>query len=111
MGSRMNKDNITKLMLTEFYNLSKSDIEIQINKNYDILKEMEISSNAGQIPERNDIENMIQKFYVSLSNYFSKNTGSDYTYDNSNYSSFNSFKKNYLKFLKYNDQPVNKATT
>lgn len=105
----MNKDNITKLMLTEFYNLSKSDIEIQIYKNYDILREMNASSVEKRESNGNDIENMIQKFYVSLSDYFSKNTGSDYTYDNSNYSSFNSFKKNYLKFLNYNEQ--NNVTT
>ena len=103
--------NITKLMLTEFYNLSKSDIEIQINKNLDLLKEMnsaEIEANEKSV---NEIETLIHKFYVSLSNYFSKNTGSDYTYDNSNYSNYSSFKENYLKFIRMNEQTVNKATT
>lgn len=107
----MNKLNITKLMLTEFYNLSKSDIEIQINKNYDLLNEVKSVSEKVTDKEANEIENLIQKFYVSLSNYFSKNTGSDYTYDNANYSNYHSFKKNYMKFLKLNEQSVNKATT
>ncbi len=98
------KKNIATLMLTEFYELSKSDIEIQISKNYDLLRDMsKPSNNEGDIKD-SEIENMIQKFYLSLSNYFSKNTGSDFTYDNSNYSSFNSFKKNYLKFLMVNEK-------
>ncbi|MCX6158181.1 MAG: hypothetical protein WCK13_03045 [Ignavibacteriota bacterium] len=107
----MNKANLTKLMLTEFYNLSQSDIDIQINRNYDTLKEMGIIPEAESFSKGNDLEEMIQRFYVSLSDYLSRNTGSDYTCNNSNYSSFNSFKRNYLKFLKYNEQPMNKVTT
>jgi hypothetical protein len=106
-----NKTNITKLMLKEFYHLSNSDLEIQINKNYNSLKNFE---NASQIanPEKDvEIGNMMDKFYLSLSNYFSKNTGSDFTNYNINYSSFNSFKQNYLKFLKYKVQPVVKVNT
>ena len=107
----MDKTNITKLMLTEFYDLTKSDIEIQINKNFDALRDMNNQSLISEKTQKdNEIESMIQKFYLSLSNYFSKNTGSDYTYDNNNYTSFISFKKNYLRFLKYNEQP-SKVTT
>lgn len=111
MGSRVNKTNITKLMLIEFYSLSKSDIEIQIHKNYDSLREMNQHPIAENDSKGNEIENMIQKFYLSLSNYFSKNTGSDFTYDNSKYASYNSFKKNYMKFLKYDEETLNKITT
>jgi hypothetical protein len=110
-GFRVNKTNITKLLLTEFYTLSKSDIEIQINKNYDSLREMNQPKVIENHSKDNEIENMIQKFYLSLSNYFSKNTGSDFVYDNSKYASYNSFKKNYMKFLKFNEESLNKIST
>jgi len=106
-----NKTNITKLMLKEFYHLSNSDLEIQIHKNNDCLRNYgNLSKNIN--PEKEvEIGNMMDKFYLSLSNYFSKNTGSDYTNYDMNYSSFNSFKKNYLKFLKYKVRPVVKVTS
>lgn len=106
---RVNKTNITKLMLNEFYDLSKSDIEIQIERNNGSLKDVNTEPEIAL--NDNDIENLIQKFYASLSNYFSRNTGSDYTYDNVNYSSFNSFKKNYVKFLQYSEQTRSKVTS
>jgi len=101
---KTNNINITKLMLTEFFELTKSDIEIQINKNYDALRNLD-NANTDKVSENiNEVEGMIKKFYSSLSNYFSKNTGSDFA--NDNYASVNSFKKNYMKFLKYNEQTV-----
>jgi hypothetical protein len=106
-----NKTNITKLMLKEFYHLSNSDLEIQINKNFDSLKNLENNTLVVNTEKELEIGNMMDKFYMSLSNYFSKNTGSDFTNYNMNYSSFNSFKKNYLKFLKYKVQPAVKVNT
>lgn len=107
----MDKTNITKLMLTEFYSLSKSDIERQITKNYDSLRDMNQQQVVDNNSKDNEVEKMIQKFYLSLSNYFSKNTGSDFVYDNSKYASYNSFKKNYMKFLKFNEDSMNKVST
>lgn len=106
-----NKTNITKLMLKEFYHLSNSDLEIQINKNYTSIKNFENATIVVNPEKEVEIGNMMDKFYLSLSNYFSKNTGSDFTNYNMNYSSFNSFKKNYLKFLKYKVQPIIKTST
>jgi hypothetical protein len=105
---RVSKTNITQLMLNEFYDLSRTDIEIQIAKNNGSLKDVEIEPKV--ITTDNEIENLIHKFYLSLSNYFSKNTGSDFTYDNANYSNYNSFKKNYLKFLHFSEQSLNKVS-
>jgi len=95
-----NKTNIDKLMLFEFCQLSRSDIEIQISKNFDALRDINNKTETEKTVKGEEIDNMIQKFYLSLSNYFSKNTGSDCTYDNSNYTTVKSFKKNYMKFLK-----------
>lgn len=79
------KNNISKLLLNEFYNLSKSDIEIQINKNIERL--VEVENNEKEVTDSKsgdkEIENKMQKFYLSLSNYFSNSKTDSFMNKNS----------------------------
>lgn len=96
-------------MLTEFFDLTNADIENQIKKNQNSLRGINFTSKVGNNVKGIILESKMENFYSSLSKYFSDNTGSDYIYDNTSYSSFISFKNDYLKFLKYNEQTESKG--
>lgn len=90
-----NRNSISKLLLNEFYNLSKSDMEIQINKNIERLVEVEknenqknedVISDAETVENRSgeiEIENMMQRFYLSLQNFFSNSKPDSFINKNS----------------------------
>jgi len=110
-----NKNIISKVLLNEFYNLSKSDIEIQINKNIERLLEVErynkpIDKVFNNVPNHNSIEDMMHGFYISLSEYFCDTNTVKFTNESSFASNFKSFKRQYIKFINDNQkQTANKT--
>lgn len=93
------KNNISKLLLNEFYNLTKSDIEIQIDKNFERLVRVEQKEENQKEKEENksgeiEIENMMQKFYQSLTNYFSNSKTESFVIKNNFVPGFKTLKNN-----------------
>lgn len=104
-----NKNNISKVLLNEFYNLSKSDLEIQISKNIERLIEVEQynvpkDKTTKNVSKGNNIDNMMQGFYISLSNYFCDTKADKFTNDQSFATNFKTFKKQYIKFINNNQK-------